>query len=189
MKAVDQAFKIGDYIEGFEAVGVVEHPVVRKMRLVVSSITGEPGKRQYYGQADDNYGGARGGTISEELGDIKLVTKDIPFENFWWAKGQSKVFEQKDRVLIVTADLKCVLRGSDKTLLELCMIDEKSKRVIKEFRGKKTADTFISSINRGISRRVKLSGKVKALYGVTDYAYSEKLPKLVPLKVSKTLVF
>lgn len=83
--------KIGDYIEGYEHWGNGVEP--HKMRLIVSKISNNDGIKTYYGQADDPWGGARGGCISSNLGDIRVIIDEEPFTVKWWSDEYKKPAE------------------------------------------------------------------------------------------------
>lgn len=90
--------KKGDYIEGIEEVGAEEFKKRRLMRIVVDSITtDENGNTSYYGRADDTYYGARGGYVSTEYGEVKVITDEEPFTRKWWKDSiieTGKAFER-----------------------------------------------------------------------------------------------
>ena len=97
---------------------------------------------------------------------------------------------ETNRAVIMTPDLKCIVRGSDKTFFDLCLTTEPSKRTIKEFKGVKTADKFIKShIDCYIYSRIRISEAVQKHYGIDLKYCDNKLLKLVPVKVKKRLVF
>lgn len=81
--------KKGDYVEGIEEVGPVDFRKQRKMRIVVDSITTDGENTVYYGRADDTYYGARGGSISTEYGEVKIITDEEPFTRKWWKEKGS----------------------------------------------------------------------------------------------------
>lgn len=181
--------KKGDYIEGYEEVGGGEFKHVHKMRVIVDSINNWNGETIYYGQADDAYGGARGGTISKNLGEIRVITDEKPFTNKWWLKEQkpekANLVIASNRAIIMTEDRKCVLRGTSRTKYELCLVNEKSRRTIKEFRGLKTAESFTEY------GRIRLTDKVKEYYNTKNNLYTDEVKdkiKLVPVKVKKLLL-
>ncbi|MBO5388832.1 MAG: DUF1653 domain-containing protein [Lachnospiraceae bacterium] len=91
--------KVGDYIEGYEQWGQPEIPEyniestlrTHKMRLIVESIwTDNEGFTHYCGQADDSWGGARGGMISTEYGNVRVITDEKPFTVIWWTNKYKK---------------------------------------------------------------------------------------------------
>ena len=182
--------KVGDYIEGFEEIGPVGNAKVVKTRIIVSKIiTEHNGNKLYEGQADDSYRGARGTMISEDLGEIRVITDEKPFSSPWWRKeiAQKKInhMQVSNGAVIMTEDKMCVLRGTARTMYELCLIDEKSKRKIREARGVKTAEQTAKH------KYIRLSDKVAEFYGVDTRLYSEdnnKLPKLIGVKTRKILV-
>lgn len=82
--------KIGDYIEGIEEYGPEGHENRHRMRIIVDSIlTLSDGHRAYYGQADDNWKGARGGSVSDKYGPIKILSDEKPFETSWWKESKT----------------------------------------------------------------------------------------------------
>lgn len=182
--------KIGDYIEGFEEIGPPDFSRVVKTRIIVHKIiTEHNGNKIYEGQADDCYKGARGTMISEDLGEIRVVTDAKPFESPWWKKEIAKKklghLLVQNGAVIMTEDKACILRGTAKTQYELCLVDEKSKRKIREARGIKTAEQIAKH------DYIKLSDKVAEFYGVDTRLYSEnneKLPKLIGVKTRKILM-
>lgn len=92
--------KKGDYIEGIEAVGTIDAPIKRKMRIIVDTITTDSnGNTYYYGRADDTYFGARGGSVSTEHGEVKIITDEEPFtRKWWWNKPDVETDKSFDRV-------------------------------------------------------------------------------------------
>lgn len=74
--------KIGDYIEGYEVHRELGY--VNKVRLVVSNIFDYGDGLRYYGQADDSYKGARATAISEDNGEIRVITDEKPYKRRWW---------------------------------------------------------------------------------------------------------
>lgn len=78
--------KIGDYIEGIEEWGPEGCTSKHKMRIIVDSIHDFDGNKVYMGQADDSFNGARGGSVSTEYGDVRIITDEKPFTNKWWYK-------------------------------------------------------------------------------------------------------
>ena len=97
-----EEIKIGDYIEGIEQwgnPGIPEYGIeptlsTHKMRLVVKSITKEPdGNINFYGVADDHWGGARGTVISTKHGGIRVITDEAPFAIKWWKEKYKRAEE------------------------------------------------------------------------------------------------
>lgn len=180
--------KKGDYIEGYEEIGSNEFKHVHKMRIIVDSVHNYNGETIYHGQADDAYGGARGGSISESLGEVRVITNEKPFENNWWEKDKpntdAKLLHIQNRAVLMTEDKKCILRGTSGTLYELCLRTEKSKRNIKEFRGLKSALEFTKY------SRIKMSDEVVKHYNLSRSIYKPEdatMPRLIAVKVKKIL--
>lgn len=89
MNGVDESMeeiKIGNYVEGIEQWGPEGHESQHKMRIIVKDIHTYNGNRVYSGQADDSYGGARGGYVSTEFGEVRVITDEEPFTTKWWKK-------------------------------------------------------------------------------------------------------
>lgn len=183
--------KVGDYIEGFEEIGPVGNIKVKKTRIIVSKvITEKNGNKLYEGQADDSYRGARGTMISEELGEIKVITDEAPFMHDWWITDTqlpTKInINAQNRAVIMTEDRKCILRGTPKTKYELCLVNEKSRRQIKETRGVMTAEQIVK-----YRHIIYLSKAVKEYYGTDSGIYNfkdTKIPKLIGVKAKKFLI-
>jgi hypothetical protein len=75
--------KVGDYIEGYEIIGVEERP--SKTRIVVSKITRDDRFGTIYeGQADDKYHGARGTMIYAGLGSVVKIAGKKPLSTECW---------------------------------------------------------------------------------------------------------
>lgn len=181
--------KIGDYIEGFEQIGPPDVARIVKTRLIVNHICNEPnGNKTYSGQADDSFRGARGTVISTEYGPIRLVTEEKPFTRDWWKEQipDTNIIDivAQNRAVIMTEDKKCILRGTAKTRYELCLVEEKSKRQIKEARGIKSAEDIVK-----YNDFIRLSDAVKEFYGTDSNLYreGEKVPKLIGVKARKIL--
>lgn len=186
-----RSIKVGDYIEGFEEIGPVGNVKVKKTRIIVSKvITEKNGNKLYEGQADDSYRGARGTMISEELGEIRVITDEVPFTHDWWVVDtqiptQINITAQ-NRAVIMTEDKKCILRGTPKTRYELCLVNEKSRRQIRETRGVLTAEQIVK-----YNHTIYLSDVVKEYYGTDSGIYNfkdTKIPKLIGVKAKKFLV-
>ena len=83
--------KAGDYIEGIEEWGTEGHESQHRMRIVVDSILIlSDGHKIYFGQADDSWRGARGGSVSDKYGPIKVLKDEKPFEKLWWTENKPK---------------------------------------------------------------------------------------------------
>lgn len=80
--------QIGDYIEGYEFIGVDIFFKIHKTRIIVNSITKGPDGIIYSGKADDSYGGVRGTCIRSELGKVRIIEDEEPFTRKWWENQQ-----------------------------------------------------------------------------------------------------
>lgn len=98
--------KVGDYIDGIEQWGNPEIPEYNVpstlsshvMRLVVKNIYFDKENNAfiYSGKADDSWHGARGGSVSSNLGKVRVITDEEPFTNAWWLDKENtgKVYKQ-----------------------------------------------------------------------------------------------
>ena len=81
-----EEIKIGDYVEGIEQWGPEGYESKHKMRIIVDNIHKSENYTVCSGQADDSYGGARGGCVSTEFGEVRVITDEEPFTTKWWKK-------------------------------------------------------------------------------------------------------
>lgn len=91
--------QVGDYIVGTEQWGreaIPEYGIEstlrqHEMRGWVDSIFTDKntGNKSYNIKADDTWGGARGGTICEELGPVEKL-EESEIVPYWWDKGVKK---------------------------------------------------------------------------------------------------
>ena len=86
---MNKQIKVGDYIEGYEIWGVNNFRSIHKTRIIVKSIDKQGNISRYYGVADDGYGGARGTTLSSEIGAIRLIQDEEPFTRRWWEEERT----------------------------------------------------------------------------------------------------
>lgn len=85
-----EEIKIGDYIEGIEQWGPEGNESQHKMRIIVKDIHTYNGHTVYSGQADDSWHGARGGCVSTEFGEVRVITDEEPFTTKWWKKKDTE---------------------------------------------------------------------------------------------------
>lgn len=173
----------GTYIEGNEIIDE-KTKEKRRMRMVVETVALKNKYKSYVGKADDEFGGTRTIEISEEDGEIKVIENEKPFECLWWAKEEELdaiEFDSMSRAVVMTADLKCIVRGSNKTKYELVPVNVKSRRTIREFRGLNTASSF------AVYGRIYLSKEAKELYNTDKGMWNKNLPKLIAVRVTKSL--
>ena len=85
-----------------------------------------------------------------------------------------KVIKTDRAYVKMTKDKKCILRGSKETGYTLCLLDEKSKKKITEYKSLSKCIT---------SREISLSEGVRKFYNTERYGYlNSGLPELIDVK-------
>jgi hypothetical protein len=94
------------------------------------------------------------------------------------------ILETTKRAVLMTPDMKCILRGSGPSSYMLFTLDEKSRRKIKLFANKAGAKNALNSYC--CSRFLRVSDDVVKLYNI-DRLNNRNLPELIPVSVETSV--
>ena len=136
--------KIGDYIEGQELWGNNEKS--HKMRIIVSEILEYDNHTVYRGKADDPWGGARGGYVSTELGEVKILTDEKPFTKKWWEEEYNKRKQQREAAWVrdwKPGDLVVHFKGDMYRILHIGVDTETEQEVIIYQKADRTGNIWV----------------------------------------------
>lgn len=91
-----------------------------------------------------------------------------------------KLLFTESKVVCMTEDKQCIVRGRDRYNRTICLVNEKSRLSILTYRNKTNAENYVGSVYK-----IYVSDAVMEKYNLNSKIYDEKtLGKLIGVKVN-----